>query len=152
MSIQDLGSLGEFVAAIATLVTLIYLAMQIRHNTRALDQASENAVTDGARRWRENVIHHPEVAQLYLKGMLEPASLDRAEKLRFRMLLWELFELWQYQYKAGMFSLDAVSEDLNSTLDTPGGAAYWNKSKHRLSSEFVAYAEGLTQSGFDREQ
>ena len=30
MDIQDLGSIGEFVAAIATLATLIYVALQIR--------------------------------------------------------------------------------------------------------------------------
>lgn len=34
MTIQQLGSVGEFVAAIATLVTLAYLAFQIRQNTR----------------------------------------------------------------------------------------------------------------------
>jgi hypothetical protein len=33
MSIQDLGSLGELIAAIATVGTLIYLALQIRQNT-----------------------------------------------------------------------------------------------------------------------
>ena len=33
MTIQQLGSIGEFVAAIATLATLIYLALQIRRNT-----------------------------------------------------------------------------------------------------------------------
>jgi hypothetical protein len=33
MTIQDLGSLGELIAAIATLLTLIYLATQIRQNT-----------------------------------------------------------------------------------------------------------------------
>ncbi len=33
LSIQDLGSIGELVAAVATIATLIYLAIQIRHNT-----------------------------------------------------------------------------------------------------------------------
>ena len=33
MTLQDLGSIGEFIAAIATLATLIYLAVQIRQNT-----------------------------------------------------------------------------------------------------------------------
>ena len=36
MNIQELGSIGEFVAAIATVATLAYLALQIRQNTRAL--------------------------------------------------------------------------------------------------------------------
>ena len=34
MTIQDLGSVGEFVAAIATLVTLAYLSFQIRQSTK----------------------------------------------------------------------------------------------------------------------
>ncbi len=33
MTIQDLGALGELIAAIATLVTLAYLAAQVRQNT-----------------------------------------------------------------------------------------------------------------------
>ena len=36
MTIQELGSLGELVAAIATLATLIYLALQIGANTTAV--------------------------------------------------------------------------------------------------------------------
>ena len=34
MSLEDLGNIGEFVAAVALVVSLIYLAVQIRHNTR----------------------------------------------------------------------------------------------------------------------
>jgi hypothetical protein len=33
MSLEDLGNIGEFVAAAAVIVSLIYLAMQIRQNT-----------------------------------------------------------------------------------------------------------------------
>ena len=33
VTIQDLGSLGELIAAVATIVTLAYLAVQIRSNT-----------------------------------------------------------------------------------------------------------------------
>lgn len=36
MTIQDLGSMGEFVAAIATVATIIYLAVQIRQNSKAV--------------------------------------------------------------------------------------------------------------------
>lgn len=33
MTVQELGSIGELIAAVATLATLIYLAIQIRQNT-----------------------------------------------------------------------------------------------------------------------
>ena len=44
MNIQDLGSIGEFVAAIATIATLIYLALQIRQSSRSVDAATEDGV------------------------------------------------------------------------------------------------------------
>jgi hypothetical protein len=40
MSIMELGALGEFFGAIAVVVTLIYLAGQLRQNTKALRSAS----------------------------------------------------------------------------------------------------------------
>ena len=40
MTIAELGAIGEFVGSIAVLVTLIYLAVQIRQNTKALSAAS----------------------------------------------------------------------------------------------------------------
>ncbi len=33
MTIQDLGAIGDLVGGVAVLVTLVYLAMQIRQNT-----------------------------------------------------------------------------------------------------------------------
>ncbi len=42
MSFQELGSLGEFVAAIATVATLIYLALQIKMNNRLAVSNIEN--------------------------------------------------------------------------------------------------------------
>ena len=40
MTLQDLGSLGEFIGAIAVVISLVYLAAQIRQNTRALHSSS----------------------------------------------------------------------------------------------------------------
>jgi hypothetical protein len=43
MSWQDLGSIGEMISAIAVVVSLIYLAFQIRQNTSQIDQNTEAA-------------------------------------------------------------------------------------------------------------
>ena len=73
---QLLGNYGEFVGAIAVVITLAYLAAQIRQNTLAMEKNAEREVLNDAARWRENVIRQPEVAELYLKGLSEPESLD----------------------------------------------------------------------------
>lgn len=38
MTIMELGALGEFVGAIAVVTTLVYLAVQIRQNTHAMEE------------------------------------------------------------------------------------------------------------------
>ena len=40
VTLQDLGNIGEFIGAIAVVISLVYLAAQIRQNTRALHSSS----------------------------------------------------------------------------------------------------------------
>ena len=47
MTIQDLGCFDELVAAIATIGTLFYLAVQIRQNTRTVEAAAFQNGVDG---------------------------------------------------------------------------------------------------------
>lgn len=37
MTLQDLRGLGEFIGAVAVVLSLIYLAVQVRQNSRALN-------------------------------------------------------------------------------------------------------------------
>ena len=46
MTIQDFGSIGEFVTSIVTLATLAYLALQIRQNTAVLRTQTLQYVID----------------------------------------------------------------------------------------------------------
>ena len=43
MSIMELGALGEFVAAVAVLVTLVYLTIQVRHARSEVRLTAQNA-------------------------------------------------------------------------------------------------------------
>ena len=44
MTLQDWGSIGEVVGALAVVITLIYLAKQIRQNTHAMDEGRKLAL------------------------------------------------------------------------------------------------------------
>ena len=44
MTIMELGALGEILGAIAVFVTLIYLAVQVRQNTRSIEAAQRLAL------------------------------------------------------------------------------------------------------------
>ncbi len=74
-----LGDLGEFFGAIGILITLVYLAIQVRHS-RVLMEANFAAVEENSRllkvsamerynevvsNWRGRLIEHPDVAVLW---------------------------------------------------------------------------------------
>ncbi len=46
MDLTQLANLGEFIGGVAVLVTLIYLAAQIRQNTRSVEAAALGSSTN----------------------------------------------------------------------------------------------------------
>ncbi len=143
MTLQDLGSIGEFVAAIATLVTLVYLAVQIRQNTSALGHAEGRAILEDGNTWRAKLIQDPEIAEIYRKGLLDPGALDPIERLRFRMLLDALFVTWLYGFRAGEITGYDGDSHVRGTLARPGGAQFWADQKANFDPEFIQYIDNL---------
>lgn len=55
MNIQDWGAIGEVVSAVAVVITLVYLALQLRQNTKAL---KSSAAWDAETTWAEVNMGH----------------------------------------------------------------------------------------------
>ena len=125
MDWQAIGAIGEIAGAAAVLVTLIYLSIQIRQNTKALVHASERGATEDAFRWVFAVVQDPELARLYRSGLLAH-DLTPEEMMRFRLLMQMLFNTWDYAYAHGQFGAVAHS-DVASVIATPGGKKYWER-------------------------
>jgi hypothetical protein len=68
VSLQDLGSIGEFVAAIATVETLAYVAVQVRQNTRALRSSTFQGIAEDMSRTAETIATHLELSALMVKA------------------------------------------------------------------------------------
>ncbi len=144
VSIQDLGSLGEFLGGVAVVVSLVYLALQIRQNTRQVVQntrtvhrESTRAFQEDANAWRSYLIQSPEIAELYRRGLRHPDELDPGEWLRFRMLMQGLFEHWRFAYLTREDAEFASTWEpfLEQTLDEPGGARYWETARANFPPE-----------------
>jgi hypothetical protein len=66
---QLLGSLGDFVGAILIAVTLIYLAVQVRQNTRALHTQSRQAPLSCSQAELLAAVDHPDIHLAVLRGV-----------------------------------------------------------------------------------
>ena len=105
MTLDDLGNIGELVAALATVATLAYLALQIRQNTRSLRASAFQDATRSANDWGALFIHHPETTKVFRKGLSGPNGLDPHELTEFSHIL----ETFLRNYRAARrLSLDGL--------------------------------------------
>ncbi len=152
MSLSELGSLGEFIASIATLVTLIYLARQIRDNSENLSRETQRATLADASAWRAHVIDNSELAEIYRVGIATPEELEPSDRVRFRMLLHSLIEIWAFAYIYDEDRLEAQEKFIIDTLSQPGGKVAWEGFKNVSSDEFKVYVNGLLSRSDDDAQ
>ena len=101
MSFADLGALGELVSAVAVVISLIYLALQLRHNTNALKATSTwEAETMWGKLNYQNA-NDPEFAKLLLVVFDEnskPEQLTEDESAQVQFLVRSLLQFQQAQY------------------------------------------------------
>ena len=75
MNWEALGAVGEFFGAIGVLASLVYLATQIRDNSRSLQAASLQSVLDGPRdRYFLPMATSGETTEIFTRGL---NSLDQ---------------------------------------------------------------------------
>ena len=105
MSIQEWAALAEIIGAVAVVASLIYLAVQIRQNThelsmslKSMELAAFERNVDSGIRIREMFILNPEILELYSRGSKSYADLDEDEKIRFDMVLRNVFSALQGAY------------------------------------------------------
>ena len=87
VTLQDLGNIGEFVAAMATLATLGYLALQIRANTRESQAASRSSVSQSFIDLLTHLSLDAETSKIVRRGLLDPQSLDADDTFRFDLVV-----------------------------------------------------------------
>jgi hypothetical protein len=143
MSWDAIGAIGEMVGAIAVVITLVYLSVQTRQNTRAVRHATTRGVMEDANAWRFRIVEDPAVSELFREGLRDPTSLSANDRYRFRMLLDALVFHWQHAVLA-----DEPIPDVNVTrvLRRPGGRWYWSRTKDQLTPEFIAYVEARLEA------
>ncbi|TFH27269.1 MAG: hypothetical protein E4H00_09705 [Myxococcales bacterium] len=99
------GAIAEAIGVVGVLVSLVYVAIQIRQNTQLISRSVQSAQLAAFERniesgngIRELMILHPALAELFLKGLKSYGGLDASEKFRFGMLLRNTFSSTQGAY------------------------------------------------------
>lgn len=149
MSWQDLGSIGEMVSAIAVVISLIYLAFQIRQNTSQIDQntkatqatAFDSSITH-AMVARQAIFENEDVARIYHEGAIDPDSLSEQDRMRYRLIIHNvMWSLWNLQSQAQVGGLAAETWGaqlmiLRRMMSSKGVRWFWSHYREEFGESF----------------
>ena len=80
MDITILAAWGEFLGGIAVVISLVYLASQIRQNSKLLRVSTAAVIGESSIAVTGELTHDPELARIFFAGIADRAALSEAEQ------------------------------------------------------------------------
>jgi hypothetical protein len=139
---QLLGNYGEFFGAIAVVVTLIYLASQLRQNTKAMQSGTREAFLNGLQTTNVFALDHIDV---WHRGTFEGEELAGEDFVRFLTVVHSavnVYEALYSEYLAGNVEQafwEGKERQMDFVFSTPSGRKAWYDYTHLFDERFVEY-------------
>ena len=145
MPLDQIANIAEICAALLVIVSLIYVGLQIRQNTKAVRLSTAHNITEEFRDNYAAIAQQGDLAEIYLKGLVDVDSLNPTEQMRFYLHLHGLFRAFEnayYQKSEG--ALDprvwkGINQQFVFLKDRPGFQTYWGDREKWYSDDFQSY-------------
>jgi hypothetical protein len=140
-SIQGLSALGDLVGSAAVLVTLIYVAYQIRQNSIIARTAGQRELLRNYGDWVQLTTTHPDLVNVLRKALAdwESATPEEQERANGWMLSTALLaEQAQYLWHDKLMHERSYKRAIGlavSVASTPGGRKWWSHARNALGDD-----------------
>jgi hypothetical protein len=148
MSLSELASLGSFVSGFAVLISLIYLALQVRQTERnqqiSIRHSRVSRIVE-----LQLALADPAMADAWLHGSGSPQEITRTELSQFTNLCRALFFHFEdsfYQRDGGLLNDDAfetVVAGVRLSARSPGFRAAWRIARPNFGGRFLDFMDGV---------
>jgi hypothetical protein len=147
MSLNDLANLKQIIGAIAVVVSLFYVAHQIRQNTNAVRSATAQTVHEHFSNWYNLVAADAALSQIAANGLRDYASLSEQERVRFVATFMSFVSYSQnafLKWREGLLKPAlwlGWEQVMMNLFGAPGGKAFWKERSYLFGEEFRRYIE-----------
>jgi hypothetical protein len=147
MNLNDLANLGQIIGALAVVISLFYVAHQIRQNTNAVRSATAQTVHEHFAKWYHLVAADDELSQIVAKGLRDYGSLSEKERVRFVATFMAFLSYSQnafLKWREGLLAQPlwrGWELVIMNLVCAPGGKAFWKDRAYMFGDEFRRYIE-----------
>ena len=106
MNWEAISAIGQLVGALAVVISLIYLANEVRSNARATRLAAMRSTLDFLNRFSQQITEHADLAELRDRGFHDFESLEGTDRARFGSYMHSMFRTVEdvyYQHLQGIW-------------------------------------------------
>lgn len=147
MNIEVMANYADVIGGTAVLISLIYVGLQIRSNTKSSLSQTNMAAHESLANISLAIGTDAQLASLVRKGLLNFDALSEDEKFQFLTMLTSLYRRYEnvyYQNKKGLLENElwpGYSYSMSAYLNTDGGKKFWAHRKDSFSNSFRAFLE-----------
>ena len=149
MNWDAIGAIGEILAAIAVVATLIYLAKQIQQNSQAVEVSALRDTTEQWNRWSEVLATSPHLAEIVLRGNKSYRSLSEVEALQYGAYIQMFFDCvessraldLEYDVQKNVELEMIVARRIKQT----GFAEWWSENHFDYNADLVAWISNVRE-------
>lgn len=151
MTISELGSLGELIASVAVLISLVVLIYQIRDAKAELSSQINRELKYNNNQALRQLSSQPGLIDLHIRGQRDFESLSEVEALTWMTWLYTWINQTEDGWKErrrGVADTDFVDGyilGIAIVLRSQGGAAVWPKMQAFFDGEFIRVLEAAIQ-------
>jgi hypothetical protein len=95
---EAISAIGQIVGAIGVVVSLIYVATEVRNSARATQLASRRSISEIFTQLSRQLAEHPDLRELYYRGLHDFESLEGTDLVGFAQVMLQLFRAYEEAY------------------------------------------------------
>ena len=152
MNWDAIGAIAEIIGAIAVVLSLVYVAVQIRSGTTALRTTLRDSAFNYMNEWNYALNSDPELPWIFKRGLRDPSDLNEKEATQFHHMLYsflKVFENVYLHYLDGTIAREAWDNNKEILLlycTQNGARQYWEERRRIFDPRFRALLESAEVS------
>ncbi len=147
MNWDAIGALGEAIGGAAIIITLIYIAVQIRQNAQFTRASAQQLLSNQINVYHERIVENPERLRVFRSAMVSWDGLSSDDQAVAHLLIGQLvnhFEQAYYLHNTNLVPtpmFETYRGIVLSIIQTPGGAEFWEAVKPLANAEIREYLD-----------
>lgn len=149
MDLQYLANISEITGSVVVVLSLVYVAVQIRQNTQSQRMENYSRGLDRLAAMQSMLSQGSEISHLLSKGAVDSSKLTPEERVRFTWALYEAFGAFEFMFHAS--KSDAIPQEVWTRwsagmaywLSFPGVQTWWHARPLPFTVSFTAFVDSV---------